>query len=287
MSSKRLYDELPGVPEKTWFPHRADVSASGVHRPLMAGIAGGAHEPAESVIVSGGYEDDEDLGDEILYTGQGGNDPVTKKQVADQDLVRGNRALARNLLEGVPVRVVRGSRHDSPHAPAAGYRYDGLFRVEACWHETGKSGFRVWRFCLRKAEEAPPGSVAETKGEYEAGPPAQQAATIARVIRSTGVAQRVKRLHHFVCQVCGVRLETLAGPYAEAAHIRPLGAPHHGPDTADNILCLCPNHHVLFDLGGFTLDDDLRISSDDTRLRTAKRHAINPEHVRYHREHYG
>jgi hypothetical protein len=36
----------------------------------------------------------------------------------------------------------------------------------------------------------------------------------------------------------------------EAAHIRPLGAPHNGPDTLDNTLCLCPNHHVLFDHGG-------------------------------------
>jgi hypothetical protein len=39
----------------------------------------------------------------------------------------------------------------------------------------------------------------------------------------------------------------------EAAHIRPLGAPHNGPDTWDNTLCLCPNHHVPFDHSGTRL----------------------------------
>ena len=39
----------------------------------------------------------------------------------------------------------------------------------------------------------------------------------------------------------------------EAAHIRPLGAPHNGPDTLDNTLCLCPNHHVPFDHSGTRL----------------------------------
>ena len=37
-------------------------------------------------------------------------------------------------------------------------------------------------------------------------------------------------------QMCGIRLEGFAGPYAEAAHVRPLGSPHNGPDTLNNIL---------------------------------------------------
>jgi hypothetical protein len=63
--------------------------------------------------------------------------------------------------------------------------------------------------------------------------------------------------------MCGTRLEGLAGPYAEAAHIRPLGAPHHGPDTPENILCLCPNHHVLLDHGGVGIGEDLSLVGEE------------------------
>jgi putative restriction endonuclease len=86
--------------------------------------------------------------------------------------------------------------------------------------------------------------------------------------------------------MCGVRLEGLAGPYAEAAHIRPLGARHRGPDTPDNILCLCPNHHVLFNHGGVAIEDDLALIGAEGRLRVSPRHSINDEHLRYRREHY-
>jgi putative restriction endonuclease len=50
------------------------------------------------------------------------------------------------------------------------------------------------------------------------------------------------------------------------AHIRPLGAPHNGPDVKENIIiCLCPNHHVLFDSGAITLADDLLVIGVDGR----------------------
>ena len=84
--------------------------------------------------------------------------------------------------------------------------------------------------------------------------------------------------------MCGARIETPAGPYAEAAHITPLGAPHHGPDTAENILCLCPNHHVLFDHGGVTVADDLSLVGEPGSLRTHSGHPIAAEHLRSHRE---
>ena len=49
---------------------------------------------AESIALSGGYEDDADLGDVIIYTGQGGQE--NGRQVADQELKLGNLALCRN-----------------------------------------------------------------------------------------------------------------------------------------------------------------------------------------------
>jgi putative restriction endonuclease len=87
--------------------------------------------------------------------------------------------------------------------------------------------------------------------------------------------------------MCGTRLDCPAGPYAEAAHIRPLGDPHNGPDTEDNILCLCPNHHVLFDNGGVSISDDLCISGVDCakRLPVHENHRIDRRHLAYHRDH--
>ena len=102
------------------------------------------------MVLAGGYEDTEDGGAEILYTGHGGRDPETGCQVAHQTLRRGNLALAGSKLYGLPVRVIRGARQLSPYAPAAGYRYDGLYRVDDYWREIGKAGFAIWRFRLVK-----------------------------------------------------------------------------------------------------------------------------------------
>ena len=65
------------------FDSREHLSKVGVHAPLQAGIWG-ASEGASSIILSGGYEDDIDEKSYILYTGQGGRDPETGKQVSDQ-----------------------------------------------------------------------------------------------------------------------------------------------------------------------------------------------------------
>jgi putative restriction endonuclease len=67
----RVFGELPGHPVGTTYANRTELSASRVHRPPMAGISGTAAEGADSIVVSGGYEDDEDYGEEILYTGAG------------------------------------------------------------------------------------------------------------------------------------------------------------------------------------------------------------------------
>jgi putative restriction endonuclease len=108
-----------------------------------------------------------------------------------------------------------------------------------------------------------------------------------RIVRDTPQARRIKDLYDYRCQMCGTRLEGLSGPYAEAAHVRPLGAPHNGPDTPDNILCLCPNHHVLFDHGGVGIGADLSMIGERGELTVNRQHRINEEHLRYRREHYG
>jgi predicted restriction endonuclease len=63
-----------------------------------------------------------------------------------------------------------------------------------------------------------------------------------RYVRSLAVKERVLAERGARCQVCGFTFRTKDGTdYAEAHHIRPVSA--GGPDHADNILVLCPNHH--------------------------------------------
>lgn len=119
--------------------------------------------------------------------------------------------------------------------------------------------------------------------------PERRQSTTMRVIRDSTLAQQIKALHDHRCQICGQRLVLPTGPYAEGAHIRPVGAPHNGPDEPANLLCLCPNDHILFDRGALTLTDDLKIRDELTgqvkdRLRQAPHHTIDPAHVAYHRD---
>jgi putative restriction endonuclease len=158
--------------------------------------------------------------------------------------------------------------------------------VDDYWQETGRSGFRIWRYRLIKMADSAAyrESVSETRGIYSVA--SRQEITVQRVVRNTGQAQRLKALDNYKCQVCKIRLEGLAGPYAEAAHIRPLGAPHDGPDTLDNMLCLCPNHHVLLDHGGIAIDENLWLIGEERSLLVHRQHPINEEHLRSRREHY-
>jgi putative restriction endonuclease len=284
---ERIFGHIPGYPAGSRFESRAELSKAGVHRPTVAGISGSEREGADSIVLSGGYEDDQDLGDEIVYTGHGGRDPESGRQIADQNFSRGNRALAHSSLNGLPVRVVRGAGHNSPYSPSAGYRYDGLYLVDDYWHEPGRSGFRVWRYRLIKLPHQPSEDRADAEGSESLSPALRQEMSVLRIVRDTLQARRIKELYDYSCQVCGTRLEGLSGPYAEAAHIRPLGAPHNGPDTPGNILCLCPNHHVLLDHGGVGIGEDLSLIGEQGTLTVHPQHHISEEHLHYRRKHYG
>ena len=273
------YGEVSGSPIGSTFPTRRTLYDAKVHRVLQAGIQGNAKEGAESIVISGGYEDDQDYGNEIIYTGEGGRDPSTGQQIADQKLARGNLHLATSTTIGMPVRVIRGATKDNPYAPSSGYRYDGLFLIEDYWSEKGTSGFVVWRYRLTKIEES---------GIPKPGKPGprRELQTTLRIIRDTQLTRQVKILHNYACQVCGIVMKTSGGDYAEGAHIKPLGSPHDGPDALDNMLCLCPNHHVLFDRGAFTVLADLSLNGLEGTLRIVSGHSINLDYIAYHHEHY-
>ena len=288
-----MIGDVPGVEIGAWFEDRAALRAAGVHLPTQAGICGRAATGAESVVLSGGYPDDRDGGDVVLYTGAGGQN-AAGVHVHDQTLNRTNLALVTSLRLGLPVRVIRGSRLESQNAPASGYRYDSLYRVVDYFPWTGEDTFLVWRFRLERIRDAVvydlPAALplAETPGLFDPAPrddaPAPRAiATVSRIIRDTAVTREVKRLHRFRCQMCGERVETPAGPYAEAAHIRPLGRPHDGPDVLGNVLCLCPTHHAAFDLYGVGVASDGRLIGLPGRLRAVSGHTLDADCLAYRR----
>lgn len=107
-------------------------------------------------------------------------------------------------------------------------------------------------------------------------PPAERVVTtVTRVVRDTELAKRIKKLHSQLCQLCGQTVQLADGTgYAEGHHLQPLGKPHDGPDVAENIVCLCPNHHAACDLGA------IRLAATD--LRPAVGHMVGQQFIDYH-----
>ncbi|KAL0949551.1 hypothetical protein HGRIS_009601 [Hohenbuehelia grisea] len=150
----KTFGHIPGVKVGTTWETRIDCSNAGVHSYWQSGISGTKDDGAYSIVVAGGYED-RDEGKIIHYTGQGG---FIKKggenvQVRDQEWKSGNLALRVSLRTGKPVRVVRGFQAKTIHAPSAGYRYDGLYKVVAAEEKQQKSGFMICKFTLEKLED--------------------------------------------------------------------------------------------------------------------------------------
>ncbi|MER5862490.1 YDG/SRA domain-containing protein [Kitasatospora sp. NPDC002040] len=285
----KVFGHIEGHPVGSQYRWRKEVSAAGVHAPLIAGIHGNASEGADSIVVSGGYADDRDYGDVIIYTGHGGQ--ANGRQVRDQEIdASGNAGLVKSELEGNLIRVIRGANNHSEHAPSLGYRYDGLFRVESHHSKAGENGYRIWQFRLVAVDAMPPEQpVTPFHGDADHEPAARRASTVQRIVRKSSVTQLVKKFHEGQCQMCGQVLQVPGGsPYSEGAHIQAIGEPYNGPDVPENVLCLCPNCHVLFDYGARYLTDDLRIVDGLTQqllgnLRTHPRHRIDSRFVAQHR----
>ena len=78
--------------------------------------------------------------------------------------------------------------------------------------------------------------------------PGRKEFTSNRIMRNTILAQQIKKLVNFQCQLCETRIQLKDGNfYCEAHHIKPLGKPHNGPDVKENILVVCPNCHIKCD----------------------------------------
>jgi len=151
---------VAGICVNQRFYARSEMSCVGMHLMPVAGIeiisrdvTGLGIPIAASIVCAGCYEDDKDSGDELIFTGEGGNDLLgNKKQVAAQELRRGNEALVGNIRLGLPVRVTRKNK-DKHGIYGIVLIFDGLYDVVEYWLEPGKEGHLVYRFRLVRCPE--------------------------------------------------------------------------------------------------------------------------------------
>lgn len=283
----RFFGTPDGIRVGQQFVDRRELHDLHVHRPLQAGISGTKAEGSDSIVVSGGYIDDEDHGDWIIYTGHGGNDANTGRQIDHQSIdAPGNAGLITSRAEGLPVRVIRGRHVGSGYAPSSGYVYAGLFEVTDYWILKGLDDFDIVRFKLERLPEQ-----AELVTRALPDPdPAYATTTVSRRIRDTALSREVKKIYEHHCQICDEAITGADGrTYSEGAHLKPLGRPHIGRDSLDNLLCLCPNHHAQLDLGGLVLFDDFSVARiADLRIFASlsfkKHHRLDVENARYQRQ---
>ncbi len=158
---------------------------------------------------------------------------------------------------------------------------------QALFARTGLSGYTTAGDLLSPSED---GNAEGATDEYgrAIGPAPRRDATRSVIVRDEALARRVKELEGNRCQIYGTTLRYLNCPYSQAAHIRGLGSPHHGPDEIQNLLCLCPNCHILFDGLEIYVDSDglvrgTRDDRDPRPLRRDPRHPMDEAHIAYHR----
>lgn len=98
--------------------------------------------------------------------------------------------------------------------------------------------------------------------------------TIDAILRNKALVNRIKKLYNNTCQICGLQLNVGKDKYySEVHHIIPLGKPHNGKDSLDNMICVCPNCHVQLDLKSKFLDENTFAVS---------RHHISANYIKYH-----
>jgi putative restriction endonuclease len=73
---------------------------------------------------------------------------------------------------------------------------------------------------------------------------------------------------------------------ADAFVVRKVPPTEPCPRLSDNLICLCPNHHTLFELGCFMIANDLSLIGIEGRLHIHATHTLNGAHLKNHRDHY-
>lgn len=116
--------------------------------------------------------------------------------------------------------------------------------------------------------------IAEEPAEYDR-PLLEQ--LVRRPFRDATFTKNVVVAYGSTCAVTGLRLINGGGRCeVEAAHIRPVGDGHLGPDSVRNGIALSRTVHWMFDRGLFTLTDDYEIITAKKLLSSETRRLIKP-----------
>ncbi|XP_047334356.1 histone-lysine N-methyltransferase family member SUVH9-like [Impatiens glandulifera] len=148
---KRVVGSIPGIEIGDVFLSRIELQVLGLHGQIQAGIdfvpanqSTNGESVATSIVVNEGFKDDQDLGKEIIYCGQG-------NQISNQRMEGGNLALQTSYDREVEIRVIRGFKYEGSET-AKIYVYDGLYIITEIWLDIGRSGYQVYKFQLERVE---------------------------------------------------------------------------------------------------------------------------------------
>jgi hypothetical protein len=172
----------------------------------------------------------------------------------------------------ITARVRQSGYWDSRNTPQSPERTINSYFSQSpdVFENVGRNQYRLRLEHLR----APPRI--QQIDDAEPSEPRRTLQTVSRIIRQTKLIEQLKLLHDNRCQICGLAIQLGDTSYSEGHHIRPLA--RNGPDVAENILILCPNHHVLCDYGGPRLDR--------SALRLDSRHNVGDQYIEWHNAHF-
>ncbi len=163
--------------------------------------------------------------------------------------------------------IIRGEIEKSSSDSEAFKGQDVFFSVDGL-------GKGIWGLCSKNIHTPISSDFELPNGEES---PASVKQEVYRKLRDTKLAREIKLLYNNKCQLCSliIKIDPTTN-YSEAHHIKPLGKPHNGPDTPENIIVLCPNCHAKLDYGAISLNiNDIDI---------IKGHNINIEYIKYHNQ---
>ncbi len=125
---------------------------------------------------------------------------------------------------------------------------------------------------------------------------------VSRPFRDATFTKKVRQAYNLRCAVSGLKLiNGLGHVEIEAAHIRPVGNNHNGPDSVRNGIALSRTMHWMFDRGVISLSNDYDIMLAKNRVPDDIKQLMNPggkinfpvdsrfyphpQFLKYHREH--
>ena len=85
------------------------------------------------------------------------------------------------------------------------------------------------------------------------GPVVREFYKYERAKRDPSFRNKVLKKWNCTCAICGCTDENIL----EAAHIK--GVSDGGDDSVENGICLCANHHIMYDCGEIVIDFDSKI----------------------------